>query len=93
MASVTGLSEGPDKLSATDTSATGSHFDAFVPEASIQIIPPATHFAALGVCKPAGAANLEEENDDPVCSDPAGTDRATGLNALIEALADDFEPN
>lgn len=88
-----GLGEGSDKLSATDTSATGSSFDALVPEASIKIIAPATHFTALGVCKPAGEAILEEENDDPVCSDPAGTDRAKVLDNIIEALADHFELN
>ena len=30
----------------------------------------------LPLCKPAGAAILAEEKDHPVCTDPAGADRA-----------------
>ncbi|MEP0521919.1 MAG: prolyl oligopeptidase family serine peptidase [Hyphomicrobiales bacterium] len=86
-----GLGEGADRLNATDTSAMGSNFEVLVPNASVEVISPAMHFTALGVCKPAGEAILKEENDDPVCTDPTGTDRATVLNTIIHALADHFE--
>ncbi len=88
-----GLGEGDDRLAATDTSARGSNFEALVPQASVQDIAPAMHFTALGVCKPAGKAILLEEKDDPVCTDPEGTDRAQVLGAIIDSVADHFDLN
>lgn len=86
-----GLGDGPDRLHATNTSAEGSGFEALVPDADIQIISPAMHFSALGLCKPAGEAILIEEKDDPVCTDPTGTDRAAVLAQMVDALAHHFE--
>jgi predicted dienelactone hydrolase len=60
-----GLGEGESRLPATDTSAKGSNFETLFPAAKVERIVPATHFTALGVCKPNGAAILKEENDDP----------------------------
>ncbi len=88
-----GLGDGVHRLNATDTSATGSNFEALVPQASVKIIAPAMHFAALGLCKPAGEAILIEEQDDPVCTDPVGTDRALVLDTIFDALADHFDLN
>ncbi|MEM9573596.1 MAG: hypothetical protein AAF870_00025 [Pseudomonadota bacterium] len=88
-----GLGEGADRLNATDTSTTGSGFETLVPQASVKIIAPATHFTALGKCRPAGAAILIEEQDDPVCTDPEGTDRTSVLETTIDALAHHFELN
>lgn len=84
------LGNAQDRLNATDTSAQGSNFEALVPEATIENIAPAMHFSALGVCKPAGEAILKEENDDPVCTDPPGTDRAAVLEQIINATATHF---
>lgn len=88
-----GLGEGTDRLRATDTSAMGSSFEALVPQVSVQTIAPAMHFTALGLCKPAGKTILIEEQDDPVCTDPIGTDRAQVTATIIDALADHFELN
>lgn len=88
-----GLGAGADRLQATDTSALGSNFDALVPTAVIQNIAPAMHFTALGLCKHAAKAILIEENDDPVCTDPDGTDRAVVLDSIINALAHHFALN
>lgn len=88
-----GLGDGAQRLNATDTSAMGSNFEALVPQASVKIIAPAMHFTALGLCKPAGEAILIEEQDDPVCTDPEGTDRAQALDTIIDALADHFDLN
>jgi predicted dienelactone hydrolase len=85
-----GLGKGKDRLHATDTSRDGSGFEALVPGARVETIAPAAHFTALGRCKPAGAAILAEERDDPVCSDPAGTDREVVTERIVEALADHF---
>jgi predicted dienelactone hydrolase len=88
-----GLGQGKDRLEATDTSATGSNFEALVPTAKVEHIAPAMHFTALGICKPAGETILIEEKDDPVCTDPAGTDRKAVLNKIIELLAEHFKLN
>jgi len=85
-----GLGEGEDRLEATDTSATGNNFEALLPTARVEVIAPANHFTALGVCKPEGAALLAAENDDPVCTDPPGTDRKAMLDRIIELMAEHF---
>lgn len=85
-----GLGSGSDRLHATDTSAKGSDFESLVPTAAIMRLAPAMHFTALGLCKPNGAEILKEEKDDPVCTDPEGTDRAAVLAQIIDALAQHF---
>lgn len=85
-----GLGDGESRLYATDTSAAGSNFAALLPAAKIEQIVPATHFKALGLCKPEGAAILAEEKDDPVCSDPPGTDRRAVMNRIVIAIARHF---
>jgi predicted dienelactone hydrolase len=85
------LGQGKDKLHATDTSAEGSNFDALVPAATLKTITPANHFSALGLCKPAGADILKSENDDPVCTDPPGTNRNDVTAKIISHIADHFK--
>ncbi|MGB0844584.1 MAG: alpha/beta hydrolase family protein [Alphaproteobacteria bacterium] len=75
-----GLGAGETRMTATDFSASG--FGALVPTASVNVIDNAIHFTALPVCKSAGAKILEMEKDDPVCTDPIGTDRAE-VHAMI----------
>lgn len=86
-----GLGDGTDRLSATNTSLTGSNFEALFPSARVEHIVPATHFTALGLCKPAGAAILEDEKDDPVCTDPAGTDRKAVTRRIIALITKHFK--
>jgi predicted dienelactone hydrolase len=86
-----GLGEGESRLLATDTSSRGSNFEAVFPAAQVEHIIPATHFTALGVCKPAGEAILLEEKDDPVCTDPVGTDRKVVQKSIIAAMAKHFK--
>ncbi|MFO0990688.1 MAG: hypothetical protein U1E67_01995 [Hyphomicrobiales bacterium] len=88
-----GLGQGKDRLEATDTSKTGNNFEALLPAARVEVIAPANHFTALGLCKPMGAALLAEENDDPVCTDPPGTDRKAVLEKIIELLVSHFNLN
>ncbi len=85
-----GLGDGKDRLHATDTSSSGSNFEALFPAAKVEHVVPATHFTALGLCKPSGAATLLEEKDDPVCTDPAGTDRKAVTANIIELIAGHF---
>ncbi|MEM1344919.1 MAG: hypothetical protein AAGI34_10110 [Pseudomonadota bacterium] len=74
------------RLGGTDVSAAGSGLLAHLPEAEHRVIAPAMHFSAMPLCKPRAVAILIEENDDPVCSDPQGTERAA-IHAEIIALA------
>lgn len=90
---IIGLGEAEDRLKATDTSKSGSNFEALVPDAIVENISLAMHFTALGICKPAGEAILIEEQDDPVCTDPVGTDRKAVLDKIILSLATHFGIN
>lgn len=84
-----GLGEGNDRLVATDFDASG--FAELPSDAGILRLAPAFHISALPLCKPQGAAILEEEGDDPVCSDPDGADRAALHTSIIDKLATDLE--
>jgi predicted dienelactone hydrolase len=83
------LGQGADRLPATDISAEGSNLVALLPDAEVLEVAPAAHFSMLPLCKPAGAAILAEERDDPVCTDPAGADRAA-VHAQVLAAASRF---
>jgi predicted dienelactone hydrolase len=77
-----------DLFPAADVSAAGSSLAEALPDARHAVIAPAHHFSFLGLCKPEGAAILREEEDDPVCDEPAGGDRAAVHAAVVaEALA------
>lgn len=82
------LGEGEDRLLATDFDQSG--FVGLMPDADINRFAPASHFMFLPLCKPNGAAILEDENDDPVCTDPVGSDRATVHDAVIDLIATDL---
>jgi predicted dienelactone hydrolase len=78
----------PKPWRAADVSADGSNLAARLPQATHETIRPAVHFTFLGLCTPAAARLLEEEQDDPVCTDPAGSDRAAIHAKVIDAVAD-----
>ena len=78
-----GLGEGKDRMLATDFDASG--LTALLPGAQIEHIAPAFHFTMQPLCKPGAEALLREMEDDPVCSDPVGTDRAAA-HAMVERL-------
>lgn len=83
-----GLGDGTDRLLATDFDHSG--FAAMVPQAQIDRITPANHFTGFPLCTPMAAEILREEQDDPVCTDPAGTDRAAAHDQIIDAIAGDL---
>lgn len=72
-----------DLFPAADVSAAGSGLADALPDARHAVIAPAHHFSFLGLCKPDGAAVLREEQDDPVCDEPAGGDRAAVHAAAV----------
>ncbi|WP_208351886.1 alpha/beta hydrolase family protein [Pseudaestuariivita rosea] len=78
---------GPGLLwKATDVGPTGSNLMANLPNGTRQTVTQANHFSFLGLCKPEGAAILVEEKDDPVCNDPAGSDRSNAHKQAIEKI-------
>jgi len=79
------LGTGADRKIATDFDASG--LTALLPDAHITRIAPAMHFTALPLCKPAAEEILKEEGDDPVCTDPKGTDRAAVHATIINEIA------
>ncbi|MXW40376.1 MAG: hypothetical protein F4Z75_04350 [Synechococcus sp. SB0668_bin_15] len=83
-----GLGKDSDRLMAADFDASG--FAALLPDADILHLSPAFHFSALPLCKPNAAVILEEEGDDPVCTDPVGTDRAALHSVIVDKLATDL---
>jgi len=83
-----GLGAEGDQMLATDFEASG--LVDLLPQAEVLRIAPAFHFTALPLCKPMGPAILEEEGDDPVCSDPEGTDRAVVHQRIIDQMSDDL---
>jgi predicted dienelactone hydrolase len=88
---VIGLGTGKDQHYATDTSGLGSNFDALVPQSKKLVLAPATHFTAMPLCTDKGPAILAEEKDDPVCTDPNGTDRKIVHGKIIDEIAKHFE--
>jgi hypothetical protein len=62
-----------------------------VPNARIEVISPSTHYTAMPICSPEGAKILEAEKDDPVCTDPPGTDRAFVHQRIIALMAEHFK--
>lgn len=81
-----GLGDRDTQMSATDFTQSG--LAAMIPDARVLQLAPAFHFTAMPVCRPEGAAILEAEQDDPVCTDPPGTERETVHAAIIDALAE-----
>ena len=82
-----GLGSAGTRMPSTDFSATGSGFGAHLPAAEIETMAPAGHFSALLPCKPNGPAILAAEDDDPVCDDPPGTDRAALHKRIVARIA------
>lgn len=87
---VIGLGNETERHYATDTTIHGSGFDALVPNARIEVISPSTHFTAMPICTAKGVAILEAEKDDPVCTDPVGTDRKAVHDRIISLMAEHF---
>ncbi|MEP1964929.1 alpha/beta hydrolase family protein [Tateyamaria sp.] len=80
-----GFGAGKDRMSATNFDDSG--LADLLPDAKFMRFDPAFHFTAMPLCKPGAEDILIAENDDPVCTDPVGTDRAAVHGAIIEAVA------
>ena len=81
-----GLGDRDTRMSATNFTESG--LAALIPDARVVQLAPAFHFTAMPICQPEGAAILEAEKDDPVCTDPPGTDREAVHGAIIDVMAE-----
>jgi predicted dienelactone hydrolase len=61
-----------------------------IPGASYQTVAPAWHFSFLGLCTQDAPALLEAEGEDPICNDPAGSDRQAVHDRIIADIAVDL---
>ena len=75
------------RLSAVDVGPSGNGLAVRLPGASYTVIAPATHFSFLATCKPGAKDLLKEEGEDPICADPAQTNRAEVHRRLIDDIA------
>jgi predicted dienelactone hydrolase len=85
-----GLGQGGDRLPDTDFSSLGTTLTSILPKARIEVMAPAFHFSALLLCKLAGSKLLAEDNDDPVCTDPPGTDRRALHERIVRLIGSHF---
>lgn len=76
-----------DRLGAADVGPDGNDLANRLPDATYIEIAPANHFTFLGTCKPRAAELLQEEGDDPICTDPDGADRAVVHGQLVDVIA------
>lgn len=81
------LGDEGDRLGAVDVGPKGNDLAARLPGASYTVVSPAVHFTFLGLCKENGAEILEEEQDDPVCTDPEGAVRSEVHDRLVTEVA------
>jgi len=81
-----GLGNGMTRMSATDFDASG--LAGLMANAQTRQFVPAFHFTAMPLCKPEAEAMLKSENDDPVCTDPEGTNRAAVHMAIVDMITE-----
>lgn len=85
---IVNLGDAETQWEATDAGPEGADLLAHIPDAKLVRLAPAWHFSFLGNCTSEGAKLLIEENDDPVCDEPAGGNRAALHGKAIDAIAD-----
>lgn len=83
---VIGFGGEADRLLATDFDRSGLS-DLLGDRRTLQF-DPAYHFSAMPMCTPAGEAILAEEQDDPVCTDPLGSDRAAIHGEIVSLMSE-----
>ncbi len=68
----------------------GADLASRIRDASYETIAPAWHFSFLGLCTPDAPAALAAEGEDPICDDPAGSDRRVIHDRLIADIVADL---
>ena len=77
-----------DRLGAADVGPDGNDLANRLPDARYVEIAPAHHFTFLSTCKAGAQEMLDEEGEDPICTDPEGTDRSATHVRLITVIVD-----
>jgi predicted dienelactone hydrolase len=77
---------GDGRWEAVDVGARGSDLAGRLPDARYAVVAPGGHFTALAECKPGAREILAAEEDDPICDDPEGTDRARAHDDIVAAV-------
>lgn len=72
---------------ATDVGVNGSNLLGKLKNANHVTLSPAHHFTFLAECTERGAKLLKEEQDDPICDDPADTDRAAIHGRIADSMS------
>lgn len=72
---------------AADLEATGSNLLGKLDHPAYAVFAPADHLTFLAECVPGAAELLARMDDDPVCSDPAGTDRGHIHQQIIDEIS------
>ncbi|MCB1755123.1 MAG: hypothetical protein KDJ38_06355 [Gammaproteobacteria bacterium] len=72
---------------AADFGETGSNLLDRMADARAVTFAPAYHLTFLGECVPGAAELLKQMEDDPICSDPAGTDRGDIHRQIVDAIS------
>ncbi|MFK7902204.1 MAG: alpha/beta hydrolase family protein [Nitratireductor sp.] len=79
-----GFGDDATRMSATNFKASG--LSKLLPNAEIKQFVPGFHFTAMPLCKPEAEAILKSEKDDPVCTDPKGTNREAVHMQIIDII-------
>ncbi|MEM9708633.1 MAG: hypothetical protein AAF871_07530 [Pseudomonadota bacterium] len=85
---VIGFGRGGERMLATDFDRSG--LTALLGDRRIERFDIAYHFSAMPICTEAGEAILAEENDDPVCTDPEGSNREAIHASIIGMIAEEL---
>ena len=85
---VIGFGGESDRMLATDFDRSG--LSSMLGDRRTEQFDPAYHFSAMPVCTEVGEAILAEENDDPVCTDPEGSDREAIHSSIIGMIAEEL---
>ncbi|MXQ07854.1 hypothetical protein GQ651_08340 [Alphaproteobacteria bacterium GH1-50] len=73
------------RMMATDFDESG--LTGLLPDTRAVRLAPAFHFTAMPLCTETGPDILAEEKDDPVCTDPDGTDRKAVHDEIVGIIA------
>lgn len=73
---------------AIDLGPNGSDLAARLSNAHYVEFEQGSHFSFLAECKPGAENLLKAEGEDPICDDPAGTDRAALHQLVVESIAE-----
>lgn len=80
------LGDAEERWSAVELGPQGSELAIRLANATYVEVAPANHFTFLAECTNGAEMLLAEEGDDPICSDPEGTDRQAVHERIIDAI-------